>query len=141
LDNRGIALGNSPEDLKKRKRFITDFYVKWIAANPTKHIYNKSLNNYIEIRFLSMQETASKAAIRYKSTLAVTYLTEILENAVITGKPQEPKEGNVKQKRFSRIFIMEYEKEDFGKIKLTVGELRGSGQKIQYCITAIDNDY
>jgi len=141
LDNRGIALGNSPEDLKKRKRFITDFYVKWITANPTKHIYNKSLNNFIEIRFLSMQETASKAAIRYKSTLAVTYLTEILENAVITGKPQEPKKENVKQKRFSRIFIMEYEKEDFGKIKLTVGELRGSGQKIQYCITAIDNDY
>ena len=44
-----------------------------------------------------MQETASKAAIRYKSTLAVTYLTEILENAVIIGNPQEPKKDNVKQ--------------------------------------------
>jgi hypothetical protein len=36
---------------------------------------------------------------------------------------------------------MEYDKIDFGKIKLTVGELRGSGQKLQYCITAIENDY
>ncbi len=141
FDKRGIALGNSPEDLKSRKKFITDFYVNWIVANPTKHIYNKFLESFIEIKFLSIQETASKGAIRYKSTLAVTYLTEILENAVIVGKPQEPKKDNVKQKRFSTILIMEYEKPDFGKIKLTVGELRGSRQKVQYCITAMENGY
>ena len=141
LDKRGIALGDTPEDLKNRKKFITDFYVNWIIANPTKHIFNKSLNGFIEVKFLSMQETASKAAIRYKSTLAVTYLTEILENAVTIGKPQEPKMDNVKQKRFSKIYIMGYEKESFGKIKLTIGELRGSCQKVQYCITAIENDY
>jgi hypothetical protein len=88
-----------------------------------------------------MQETASKAAIRYKSTVAVTCLTEILRNAETVGKPQEPKKDNVKQKRFSKIYIIEYDKADFGKIKLTVGELRGSGQKLQYCITAIENDY
>jgi hypothetical protein len=35
---------------------------------------------------------------------------------------------------------MFYEKSAFGKIKLIVGELRGSGQKVQYCITAIEND-
>jgi hypothetical protein len=67
-------------------------------------------------------------------------MTEILENAIMIGKPQEPKKDNVKQKRFSVIYIMEYEKKDFGKIKLTVGELRGNRQKIQYCITAIEND-
>ena len=141
LDKNGIALGSTPEDLKNRKKFITDFYAKWTIANPTKQIYNKSLKNFIEVRFLSMQETASKAAIRYKSTLSVTYLSEILENAVIIGKPQAPKKDNVKQKRFSKIYIMEYNKAKFGKIKLTVGELRGSGQKLQYCITAIENDY
>ena len=27
------------------------------------------------------------------------------------------------------------------EIKLIVGELRGSGQKIQYCVTAIENGY
>jgi hypothetical protein len=43
------------------------------------------------------------------------------------------------QSRFSKIFVMDYEKADLGKIKLTVGELRGSGQKLQYCITAIKN--
>jgi len=141
LDNNGIALGSTSEDLKNRKKFITDFYVKWVISNPEKQIYNKSLKNFIQVRFLSMQETASKAAIRYKSTLAVTHLTEILENAVTVGKLQEPKMDNVKQKRFSKIYVMEYDKENFGKIKLTVGELRGSGQKLQYCITAIENDY
>ena len=141
LDKKGIATGSTPEDLKQRKKFITDFYVKWAISNPTKQIYNKSLENFIDVRFLSMQETASKAAIRHKSTLAVTYLTEILQNAVTIGKPQEPKKDNVKQKRFSKIYIMEYDKADFGKIKLTVGELRGSRQKLQYCITAIENDY
>jgi len=141
LSNIEIVSGNTPADLKQRKKFITDFYANWIIANPTKHIYNKSLKAFIEVRYLSMQETASKAAIRYKSTLAVTFLTEILENAVMIGNPQEPKKDNVKQKRFSEIYIMEYEKEDFGKIKLTVGVLRGSGQKVQYCITAIENDY
>ena len=141
LDKRGIALGNTPEDLKNRKKFITDFYVHWIISNPTKHIYNESLKNFIEVKFLSMQETASKAAIRYKSTLAITYLTEILEKSVMIDNPQEPKKDNIKQKRFSKIYIMGYEKKDFGKIKLTVGELRGSRQKVQYCITAIENDY
>ena len=82
LDKIGIALGNTPEDMKNRKKFITNFYVNWIIANPTKQVFNKSL-----------------------------------------------------------IHIMGYEKETFGKIKLTVGELRGSCQKVQYCITAIENDY
>jgi hypothetical protein len=140
FDKKGIALSNTPEDLKSRKRFITNFYTNWIIANSTKHIYNMSLDSFIEVKFLSIQETASRAAIRYKSTLAVTYLTEILEKAVRKGNPQEPKKDNEKQKRFSKIYIMEYEKADFGKIKLTVGELRGSGQKVQYCITAIEND-
>ncbi|MDR0733482.1 MAG: hypothetical protein LBF08_05435 [Dysgonamonadaceae bacterium] len=139
FDSKGIAIGNTPEDLKSRKRFITNFYANWIIANPTKHIYNISLGSFIEVKFLSIQETASRAAIRYKSTLAVTYLTEILEKTVKMGEPKEPKKDNKKQKRFSKIFILEYKRETFGKIKLTVGELRGSNQKVQYCITAIEN--
>jgi len=111
LDANGISLGSTPEDLKNRKKIITDFYAKWVISNPTKQIYNKSLKNFIEVRFLSIQETASKAAIRYKSTLAVTYLTEILENAVTVGKPQEPKKDNVKQKRFSNIYARYFEKQ------------------------------
>jgi hypothetical protein len=94
-----------------------------------------------------MNETAGKAAYNYKSTLAVTFLTEILENAKVKkdkkGNPvfESPKVNVKNQARFSKIFTMYYEKTAFGKIKLTVGEFRGSRQKVQYCITAIENDH
>jgi hypothetical protein len=146
LDENGIAIGNTKEDKKQRKQFIIDFYGKWIIANPTKRLYNKSLGAFIEIRFLSLEETAQHASSTYKSTVAVTFLSEIIENAIA---PKD-KKGNItteipkpnikNQSRFSKLFIMRYEKAGFGRIKLTVGELRGSGQKIQYCITAIKND-
>jgi len=132
-----IPQGRTKEEVLQREKVIKDFYASWIAVNPEKRIYNAHLHAFIYVRFLSIQETAEKAARSYKSTLAVTYLTEILELA----KPvnfTKPKKGNNKQSRFSDVIIMEYQKKDFGKIKLTVGILRGSKEKIQYCITAIE---
>ena len=145
LDKNDIATGDTKEDKKQRKQFIVDFYGKWIIANPEKRLYNKSLKAFIDVRFLSVEETSGHASTTYKSTVAVTFLSEIIENAVakknkkgdITAEIPRPNVKN--QSRFLRLFIMEYEKSDFGRIKLTVGELRGSGQKIQYCITAIEN--
>jgi len=134
-----IPQGRTREEIQQREKIIKNFYASWIAINPTKHIYNIALNDFIHVRFLSIQETANYAATTYKSTLAVTYLTEILEKATIE-KRVKPKQGNQNQKRFSEVIIMQYNKRTFGKIKLTVGVLRGSNQKIQYCITAIKND-
>ena len=45
-----------------RKKFIKDFYAKWNAANPTKHIYNIDLKDFISVRFLSIQEISLLAA-------------------------------------------------------------------------------
>ena len=132
-----IPQGQTREDIHKREKIIKDFYAMWIAANPTKHIYNIALKDFIHVRFLSIQETLEHAAFTYKSTLAVTYLTEILEKAMVE-KRVKPKPNNQNQKRFSEVIIMQYNKRAFGKIKLTVGVLRGSRQKIQYCITAIE---
>ena len=66
-----------------------------------------------------------------------SFLTEILENAkyVTTVKP---KTENKNQKRFSEMIVMQHSKKVFGEIKLTVGVLKGSWQKVQYCITAIE---
>jgi hypothetical protein len=145
LDKNGIAIGGTKEAKKQRKQFIIGLYGKWIVANPEKRLFNMSLNAFIEVRFLSLEETAGHASLKYKSTVAVTFLSEILKNAIV----QKDKKGNIisempksnikNQSRFSKLFVMEYEKVDFGKIKLTVGELRGSGLKMQYCITAIEN--
>ena len=133
-----IPQGQTKEDLNIRKKIIKDFYAMWNATNPTKHVYNIDLQDFINVRFLSIQETSLLAALSYKSTLAVTYLTEILEKATVE-KRVNPKPNNQNQKRFSEMIIMEYNKKDFGKIKLTVGVLKSSRQKIQYCITAIEN--
>jgi len=98
------------------------------------------------VKYMSINETSGKAAYRYKSTLAVTFLTDILKNAIVNMDKngniiaEQPKNLTKHQQRFAKIFTMYYVKENFGKIKLTVGELRGSRQKVQYCITAIEND-
>ena len=136
-NQKKIPQGRTREEIQQREKIIKDFYAMWIAVNPDKRIYNAHLKAFIYVRFLSMQETVEKAARSYKSTLAVTYLTEILELAQ-TVNYSKPKIGNKKQSRFSDLIIMQYCKKSFGKIKLTVGILRGSKEKIQYCITAIE---
>ena len=132
-----IPQGQTREDIEQRKKIIKDFYANWNAANPTKHIFNVALNDFIHVRFLSIQETVEHAAFTYKSTLAITYLTEILEKAKIVTHVK-PKPNNQNQKRFSEVIIMQHNKKAFGKIKLTVGVLKGSRKNIQYCITAIE---
>jgi hypothetical protein len=132
-----IPQGRTREDIQQREKIIKNFYATWNAVNPTKHIFNIALNDFIHVRFLSIQETTNHASATYESTLAVTYLTEILEKATVT-KRVKPKANNQNQKRFSEIIIMQYSKPILGEIKLTVGVLRGSRQHIQYCITAIE---
>ena len=137
MNKLNIPQGRTRAEIQLREKIIKDFYANWNAANPEKRVYNTHLQAFIYIKFLSIQETTEKAARSYKSTLAVTYLTEILELATVVNYT-EPKVGNKKQSRFSDVIIMQYDKENFGNIKLTVGVLRGSGQNIQYCITAIE---
>ena len=134
-----IPQGRTRQEIQQREKIIKDFYANWIVVNPTKHIFNRALNDFIHVRFLSIQETVEHAAFTYKSTLAITYLTEILEKATVE-KRVKPKTDNQNQKRFSEIIIMQYNKKTVGKIKLTVGVLKGSRQNIQYCITAIEKD-
>ena len=132
-----IPQGRTREEIQQREKIIKNFYANWNVTNPEKRIYNTNLQEFIYIKFLSIQETAEKSARSYKSTVAVTYLTEILELAKVVNYTK-PKTGNNKQSRFSDIIIMQYNKANFGKIKLTVGVLRGKKENVQYCITAIE---
>ena len=139
LDKNGIALGDATEDKKARKKFIKEFYRNWGMLNPTKQVFNNSLNDYISVKHISVEETAGQASIRYKSTLAILFLSEILENATQKGNPRNSDPTKDNQKRFEKIIIMEYVKPEFGKIKLIVGIRRNTKEKVQYCITAIEN--
>ena len=126
-----IPQGNSREEVKQRDQIIKDFYAGWIAENPEKKMWNDDLQDYILVKFLSITETAEKAARQYESTLAVMRLSELLTK---TKKVAEvpPKKGTKNQKPFLKMYIMQLD-----NIKMTVGLQKSTGDKVQYCITAI----
>ena len=122
-------MGNSREEIKARKHIIKDFYASWIAAHPDKKVWNNSLNAFIHIKYLSINETVGHASGTYESTEAVFHLTEILRNAHrIECKPKKQDDRN--QKGFSSITIMRYK-----NIQLVVGLQKTTREYVQYCIT------
>ena len=139
LDKNEIATGDTIEDRKQRKRFIASIYKIWEIENPEKKIFNRSLKDFVHIKHISVKETTGQASRRYISTLATLFLSEILANAIQKGVPQNANPEKVNQKGFEKIILLEYDKIEFGKIKLTVGVKRGTKEKVQYCITAIEN--
>jgi hypothetical protein len=131
-----IPQGNSKEALKQREEIISQVYRTWTENNPTKWVYNRSLKNNINIRFLSITETIRHAAKTYESTLAMLQLDTILRNAVKYGKPKPPKKGVKNQAAFSQMREMRYDLAGVGTVKMMVG-IKRTGEIIQYCITAI----
>lgn len=131
-----VPCGDSAEDRRERNRLIRQFYHHWMSNNKEKRIFNKSLNDYIYIKYISINETAGHASLRYLSTLAVLQLDAILPNAILKeSKPANPNTKN--QKGFKRMLIMEYRCPGIGLVRLTVGLKRSDDSKVQYCITAI----
>ncbi len=126
-----IPIGRTKEDIKAREKVIKDFYAQWISENPEKKVFNIHLNQYIHVKFLSINETYEKAARNIESTLAVLRLNEILHNAVMIPNSERPAKKGVKnQKQFDKMFIMQFE-----NIKLTVGLQRSNQELVQYCIS------
>lgn len=135
-----IPTGNSREDIQQRELIIRDFYREWKEKNPSQKKYNLSLKEYINIRMVSIVETSEHAAKNYLSTLAVLQLDAILVGARKVSI-QNVKPNNKNQKPFEKIIIMEYDLVEIGKVKMTVGVRRRTREKVQYCITAITNQF
>lgn len=133
-----IPQGNTKEEFRQRERIIHDFYRDWKLSNPSQRKHNLHLKDYINIRMVSTIETSEHAAKSYLSTLAVLQLDAILVGARKVSV-KKTKEGNKNQRPFEKIMIMEYDLVGIGKIKMTVGIRRRTREKIQYCITAIEN--
>lgn len=131
-----IPTGDSAEDRRKRNHLIRNFYFQWMQKNEERKVFNKSINDDIYVKYISINETAGHASLRYLSTLAVMQLDSILPNAVLKeSRPANPKTKN--QKGFNRILIMEYFCPGIGLVRMTVGQKKTDGSKVQYCITAI----
>ena len=126
-----IPQGNNREEVRMRDKIIKDFYAGWRAENPDKKMGNDDLQEYILVKYLSITETAEKAARQYESTLAVMRLSELLtKSKKIAEVPI--KKGTKNQKPFSKIYIMQLD-----NIKMTVGLQKSTGDKVQYCITSL----
>lgn len=80
-----IPTSDSREDIKAREQVISDVYRKWYEANPSKAVYNNSLKENINVRFLSINETVHHASRSYLSALAVLQLDLILRTAYQVG--------------------------------------------------------
>ena len=135
IDKETIPLGDTSEEIKQRKRLIEDYYRRWQADNPGKRVYNRNLRDYINVRQISVIETAEHASKRYLSTLAILQLDAILACArkVSVSRPKK----NSNQSQFKAMIEMRHTCPGIGAVKLTVGIRMKSALKIQYCITAL----
>lgn len=132
-----IPNGNSKDDIRIREKLIRDYYRRWKEQHPEQKMLNIHLNDYINVRMISIIETSEHAAKNYLSTLAILQLDAILTNAQVRSVVNtDPKSKN--QNKFEKIIIMEYTCMGIGKVKMTVGIRRSDKEKIQYCITAMD---
>lgn len=132
-----IPMGDSPEEKRQRQNLIYAFYQDWKRRNPNQKKYNIELREDINIRAVSLDETAAQASLTYLSTLAVLQLDAILTNAWLV-KTVPSKQQSKNQRSFERMMIMEYVCTGVGRVKMTVGIKRSDKSKVQYCITAID---
>ena len=126
-----IPQGDSCEDIKKRKQIIKDFYASWNAAHPNKRIWNKSLQDYIYVKYQSINETTGHAALSYKSTMAVFHLTEILSNASVSQK-WAPKRDDKNQKPYSKMFLLRWK-----TYRLIVELQKSKNEYVQYYVGSI----
>ena len=131
-----VPTGDTTEDVEARRKIISKFYHDWKLRNQLLRRFNLSLNEYINIRFVSITETCTHASKNYLSTLAVLQLDAILTNARVVSTVKSKANGN--QKPFEKMIIMKYDCVGIGVVKMTVGVRRRTHEKVQYCITALE---
>ena len=136
INKEEIPRGDSPEDIKKRVGIIWDFYKTWKTTHPSQRVYNQKLKDFINIRQISIDETARHASKKYLSTLAVLQLDAILTFARLIKTGKVEKRSN--QQSFKAMLVMQYECPGIGTVKLLVGVRHKTLLKVQYCITSID---
>ena len=129
-----IPQGKTREEIKAREKIIKDFYAGWIANNPSKSVWNKSLNAPIRVKGISINETYEHAARSYESTIEVLRLTEILSEAKI-GSIGPHKTDDKNQKSFSKVLVMRH-----NNARLIVGYQPSLGDYVQYSITCTSSN-
>lgn len=132
-----IPTGDSTEDRRARQKIIRRFYKHWQEIHPEKRMFNTSLNDWIYVKMISVDETAGHASLTYLSTLAVLQLDTIMRDAVFVSE-KAAKSETKNQQQFSKMIQLRHTLPGIGRVRLMVGVKRQDNTNVQYCITSID---
>ena len=128
--NKHIPHGSCREDVYTRRAIIFESLSPLIGKSiPCGAFHGKD----VEILYNSVDETATRAARSYESTLAALRIVEAIEKSSFV-KTDIP---NTKQKNkmyFTKIYELKSSLSDLGDVKIIVGE-RKNKRIIHYCIT------
>lgn len=132
-----IPTGDSTEDRRARQKIIKRFYKHWQEIHPEKRMFNTSLNDWIYVKMISVDETAGHASLTYLSTLAVLQLDTIMRDAVFVSE-KTAKSETKNQQQFLKMIQLRHTLPGIGRVRLMVGVKRQDNTKVQYWITSID---
>ncbi|MBQ1997980.1 MAG: hypothetical protein II220_00685 [Spirochaetales bacterium] len=130
METKQIPIGNSREDVYTRRAIIFESLSPLIGMSiPCGAFSGKG----VEILYKSVDETATRAAQRYESTLAAIRIVEAIEKSSFV-KTDIPNAKQKKKMYFVKIYELKATLTDLGDVKIIVGE-RNNKRIIHYCIT------
>ncbi len=130
--NNDIPRGTGKEDVYFRRAII----VRQLMPLKGKTIPCRAFPEGVKIEFVSIDETATRAAFSYESTLVALHLVEALKKARLIEK--HPIHSTKQKKaRFVYMFELESNLSSLGKAKIILGKRKNKSNSIivHYCIT------
>lgn len=125
-----IPKGDNKEDVYTRRGIIIKRLAPLIGTSVPCAAFSPKK---VKIVFASIDETATRAAKRYESTLAALHIVEALKKALLikTDLPHSKKQQKMK---FIKMHELRTELPKIGVVKIMVGE-RSQKKYVHYCIT------
>lgn len=125
-----IPTGTTKEDVYVRRAIIVERLYPLIGTSVPCRAFGKRKVNFV---FESIDETATRGAKTYESTLAALRIVEALKKATFV-KYDNVQSNKQKKMRFMRVVILQSFLSSIGEVKIVVGERRNSCI-LQYSIT------
>lgn len=126
-----IPRGEEKEDVYRRKEILIRELLPLIGTK----VKCPALNNRdVEFIFYSIDETATRAARRYQSTLVALHVKEAIRVAKLKRKGT-PKSSRQRKMQFQRVYELHGKLKELGEYKLIVGEKKNK-RVLHYCITS-----
>ena len=130
MKNKDIPIGRCREDVYARRTIIVESLSPLIGTSVPCGAFS---GQGVEILYNSVDETATRAAQRFESTLAALRIVEALEKSSLV-KTDIPNTKQKKKMYFVKIYELKATLADLGDVKIIVGE-RNNKRIIHYCIT------